>query len=288
MSLLVQRAPQTARRRVDGGIVEVPVDDVVIGDRLLVGTGEVVPVDGRLLSTAVVDESALTGEPLPVERITGDDVRSGVLNAGRPIDLLATAVAAQSTYAGVVRLVEQAQASSAPFVRAADRFAIYFVPLTLVLAGVSWAVSGDPVLAVAVLVVATPCPLLLAAPIAIMSGLSRAAHVGVVIKGGGALEALAGGQVMLFDKTGTLTQGRPVLADVITAGGFDADEVLRLAASLDQVSAARAGQRDRHRRHPARAGPAAARERSGGARLRPGGDRRRAPGQDRQGILDRR
>jgi heavy metal translocating P-type ATPase len=236
LSLLVQRAPRTARRHVGGAVVEVPVDDVVIGDRLLVGTGEIVPVDGRLLSTAVLDESALTGEPLPVERIIGDDVRSGVVNAGQPIDLLATAAAAESTYAGVVRLVEQAQASSAPFVRAADRFAIYFVPLTLILAGVSWAVSGDPVLAVAVLVVATPCPLLLAAPIAIMSGLSRAAQVGVVIKGGGALEALARGQVMLFDKTGTLTQGHPVLADVITAAGFDADEVLRLAASLDQVS----------------------------------------------------
>ena len=236
LSLLVERAPRSARRHVAGAGVEVPVDDVVVGDRLLVGTGEIVPVDGRLLSTAVLDESALTGEPLPVERITGDDVRSGVVNAGQPIDLLATAVAAESTYAGVVRLVEQAQASSAPFVRAADRVAIYFVPLTLILAGVSWAVSGDPVLAVAVLVVATPCPLLLAAPIAIMSGLSRAAHVGVVIKGGGALEALAGGQVMLFDKTGTLTQGHPVLAEVITAGGFDADEVLRLAASLDQVS----------------------------------------------------
>ncbi|MEP6799479.1 MAG: heavy metal translocating P-type ATPase, partial [Lapillicoccus sp.] len=162
LSLLVERAPRTARRRIAGGVVEVPVDDVVIGDRLLVGTGEIVPVDGRLLSTAVLDESALSGEPLPVERITGDDVRSGVVNAGQPIDLLATAVAAQSTYAGVVRLVEQAQASSAPFVRAADRFAIFFVPLTLLLAGVSWAVSGDPVRAVAVLVVATPCPLLLA------------------------------------------------------------------------------------------------------------------------------
>ncbi|MEP6559596.1 MAG: heavy metal translocating P-type ATPase [Nakamurella sp.] len=236
LNLLVQRVPRIARRRVGDAVVEVPVDDVVVGDRLLVGTGEIVPVDGRLLSTAVLDESALTGEPLPVRRITGDDVRSGVVNTGRPIDLLATAAAAQSTYAGVVRLVEQAQASSAPFVRTADRFAIYFVPLTLILAGVSWAVSGDPVLAVAVLVVATPCPLLLAAPIAIMSGLSRAAHVGVVIKGGGALEALAGGRVMLFDKTGTLTQGHPVLADVITASGFDADEVLRLAASLDQVS----------------------------------------------------
>ena len=236
LSLLVQRAPRTARRHVGDAVVEVPVDDVAVGDRLLVGNGEVVPVDGRLLSTAVLDESALTGEPLPVERITGADVRSGVVNAGPPIDLLATAVATESTYAGVVRLVEQAQASSAPFVRTADRFAIYFVPLTLILAGVSWAISGDPVLAVAVLVVATPCPLLLAAPIAIMSGLSRAAQLGVVIKGGGALEALAAGRVMLFDKTGTLTQGHPVLADVITGGGFDADEVLRLAASLDQVS----------------------------------------------------
>ncbi len=236
LSMLVERAPRSARRHVGGIVVEVPVDDLVIGDRLLVGSGEIVPVDGRLLTTAVLDESALTGEPLPVERITGADVRSGVVNAGQPIDLLATAVAAESTYAGVVRLVEQAQASSAPFVRAADRFAIFFVPLTLVLAGVSWAVSGDPVLAVAVLVVATPCPLLLAAPIAIMSGLSRAAHIGVVIKGGGALEALAAGRVMLFDKTGTLTQGHPVLADVITTAGFAADEVLRLAASLDQVS----------------------------------------------------
>ncbi len=238
LSLLVERAPRTARRRFEDAVVEIPVDDVVIGDLLLVGTGEIVPVDGRLRSPAVLDESALTGEPLPVERVAGDAVRSGVVNAGQPMDLVATALAAESTYAGVVRLVEQAQASSAPFVRAADRFAIFFVPLTLALAGASWALSGDAVRAVAVLVVATPCPLLLAAPIAIMSGLSRAAHIGVVIKGGSALERLAGGHVMLFDKTGTLTQGHPVLADVVTADDtMDADEVLRLAASLDQVSA---------------------------------------------------
>jgi heavy metal translocating P-type ATPase len=237
LSLLVERAPRTARRLVEGGVVEIPADDVVVGDLLLVGTGEIVPVDGRLRSIAVLDESALTGEPLPVERLTGNDVRSGVVNAGKAINLVATALAAESTYAGVVRLVEQAQASSAPFVRAADRFAVLFVPLTLILAGASWVLSGDAVRAVAVLVVATPCPLLLAAPIAIMSGLSRAAQVGVVIKGGGALERLAAGQVMAFDKTGTLTQGHPVLADVITADEMDADEVLRLAASLDQVSA---------------------------------------------------
>jgi len=292
LSLLVERAPRTARRRVDDHVLEVPVEEVVVGDLLVVGTGEIVPVDGRLRSPGVLDESALTGEAMPVERVAGDDVRSGVVNAGQPMDLVATALASDSTYAGVVRLVEQAQASSAPFVRAADRFAILFVPLTLALAGLSWAVSGDAVRAVAVLVVATPCPLLLAAPIAIMSGLSRAAQIGVVIKGGSALERLAAGEVILFDKTGTLTQGHPVLTNVITAGlvtselfaldpvapdgwaaggssedaapakvvatdgdgtdraavgapsdlvtrgdRIDADEVLRLAASLDQVSA---------------------------------------------------
>jgi heavy metal translocating P-type ATPase len=238
LSLLVERAPRTARRLVEGRVLQVPAGEVDPGDRLLVGTGEVVPVDGRLLSSASLDESALTGEPLPVERIAGDDVRSGVVNAGPPIDLIATAASAQSTYAGLVRLVEQAQASSAPFIRMADRFAVLFVPATLALAAVSWAWSGDAARAVAVLVVATPCPLLLAAPIAIMSGLGRAAHIGVIIKGGGALERLAGGQVVLFDKTGTLTQGHPVLAGVVTASDLiGADEVLRLAASLDQVSA---------------------------------------------------
>ena len=237
LSLLVQRVPRTARRRVAGTVVEVPVDEVARGDRILVGTGEVVPVDGRLVAAGVLDEAALTGESLPVERQAGDEVRSGVVNAGSPLDLVATAAAAESTYAGVVRLVEQAQASSAPFVRAADRIALLFVPLTLVLAGGAWAISGDPVRAVAVLVVATPCPLLLAAPIAIMSGMSRAASLGVVVKGGGALERLAAGRVMLFDKTGTLTRGRPALASVVTANdAVDADEVLRLAASLDQVS----------------------------------------------------
>jgi heavy metal translocating P-type ATPase len=236
LSLLVSRAPRTARLRVASGVVQVPVDEVVVGDQVLVGSGEVVPVDGRLSEPAVLDESALTGEPLPVDRPRGDGVRSGVVNAGHPFALVATATAVESTYAAVVRLVEQAQAASAPFVRLADRLAVLFVPLTLALAGGAWAVSGDLVRAVAVLVVATPCPLLLAAPIAVMSGLSRAAQAGVVVKGGAALERLAAGQVMLFDKTGTLTYGRPIVRDVVLAPSATADEVVRLAASLDQVS----------------------------------------------------
>ena len=236
LSMLIARAPRSARRREADTLVAVPVEQVQRGDRLLVGTGEVVPVDGRLIEAGVFDESALTGEPLPVERPAGDDVRSGVVNADGPVDLVATATSRESTYAGILRLVEQAQATSAPFVRAADRIAVVFVPLTLALAGAAWLLSGAAVRAVAVLVVATPCPLLLAAPIAIMSGLSRAAQIGVIVKGGAALEHLAGGRVMLFDKTGTLTKGAPVLADVITSGDIDSDTLLSLAASLDQVS----------------------------------------------------
>lgn len=237
LSRLAAGAPRTARREGPDGVDEIPVDRVAVGDRLLVGAGELVPVDGRLLDGGVFDESTLSGEAVPVERRGGEDVRSGVVNAGSVTRMLATQTAAESTYAGVVRLVEQARASSAPFVRVADRFALVFVPLTLLAAGLAWAISGQAVRAVAVLVVATPCPLLLAAPIAIMSGLSRAARHGVIIKGGAALERLAAGRVLLFDKTGTLTRGRPVLTGIVTARDVPAGEVLRLCASLDQVSA---------------------------------------------------
>jgi heavy metal translocating P-type ATPase len=240
LALLVQRAPRRARLRTGDQVRDVPADQVRQGDVVVVAAGEVVPVDGRLLTPAVLDESALTGEPLPVERGVGDAVRSGVVNAAGQAEVVAVSTAEGSTYAGIVRLVEAAQATSAPFVRAADRIAVLFVPLTLAIAGGAWLLSGDPVRAVAVLVVATPCPLLLAAPIAVMSGISRAARVGVVVRGGGPLERLAGARVVLLDKTGTVTQGRPTVSSVLTppppAPPLPADEVLRLAASLDQMS----------------------------------------------------
>ena len=237
LSALLERAPRSAHRYVGSSLSSVPIGEVQPGDRLLVKHGEVVPVDGFLASgNGVFDESALTGESKPMERVAGEQVRSGAVNAGPAFDLRAVASADRSTYAGILRLVEQAQRERAPFVRLADRYALIFVPVTLVVALLAWAISGDAVRALAVLVVATPCPLILAAPIAIVAGISRAAKRGIIVKGGGALEALARGRVLLFDKTGTLTAGTPEVAEVFAFAELDPDEVLRLGASLDQLS----------------------------------------------------
>ena len=236
LSSLLERAPQDVSRYEGGELRRRSIDEVGPADRLFVKTGEVVPVDGVLLGNAVLNESALTGESRPVERTAGDQVRSGAVCAGTGFDLRAIATAEESTYAGIVRLVDEAQRQRAPFVRLADRYALIFIPVTLVLAAGAWIVSGDPVRALAVLVVATPCPLILAAPIAIVAGISHAARRGIIVKGGGALEALGRGKVLLFDKTGTLTAGVPRVADEDVFDGIGADELLRLAASLDQVS----------------------------------------------------
>jgi P-type E1-E2 ATPase len=237
LGALVGRAPRTVQRLDGDELRDIPADDVVPGDLLLVRPGEVLAVDGRVEGgAAVLDESALTGESRQVERVAGDEVRSGVLNAGGQFEMRATSAAADSTYAGIVRLVQQSEASTAPFVRMADRYSAVFIVVGGLVAGLAWALSGDPVRAVAVLVVATPCPLILAAPIAVVAGLSRAARFGVVVKGGAVLERLAGGQVLLFDKTGTLTAGQPVVVAVHATSGTDEREVVRVAASLDQVS----------------------------------------------------
>jgi heavy metal translocating P-type ATPase len=234
---LLEHAPRSARRRTGSDVHTVPLAEVAVDDVLVVGPGEVVPVDGRVLGpTAVLDESVLTGESLTVERAAGRTVRSGVVNAGGAFDLRATATAQDSTYAEIVRLARQAGAESAPVVRLADRYAAWFLPLSLATAGLAWLVSGSAVRAVAVLVVATPCPLLLAAPVAVVSGLSRASRLGVVIRDGGALENLGRARTLLLDKTGTLTSGRPHALDVLAAPGWKPAGVLRLAASLDQYS----------------------------------------------------
>ncbi|MBN1093234.1 cadmium-translocating P-type ATPase [Blastococcus sp. TML/M2B] len=234
---LLERAPRTARRRVGGEVTEVDVGEVAVDDVVVVGPGEVLPVDGEVLAgPAVLDESALSGEAELVERAAGDAARSGTLNAGGAFELRCTAPASRSTYAGIVALVEQAGADTAPVVRLADRFAAWFLPLSLAVAGLAWAGSGSAERAVAVLVVATPCPLLLAAPVAIVSGLSRTSRLGVVVRTGGALENLGHARTMVVDKTGTLTAGRPAVVEVLTSPGGSPEEVLRLAASADQLS----------------------------------------------------
>ena len=238
MTALLSRVPRQALRRRDDRLEEVPLDAIVPGDLLVIRRGDVVPVDGRVAGgTAVLDLSALTGESLPQRLALGDAVMSGASNAGDPFDLEATYPAAESTFAGIVRLVRQAQAARAPMTRMADRAALGFLAVTLVLAGGAWAASGDPIRAVAVLVVATPCPLILAVPVALVAGLSQAAAQGILIKGGRALEALAAVRGLVVDKTGTLTDGRPGLLEIRLADGMGADELLRLAASLDQASA---------------------------------------------------
>ena len=238
LTALVQRAPKVARVRTGDALREVAVGDVLAGDVVVVRAGEVIPVDGRVASEeAVVDTSTLTGEPLPVTLRLGMPVLSGTANAGTPFDVRADRPAAESAYAALVRLVEQAQSQRAPMVRMADRYAGFFLPATLVMAGLAWAISGDAMRALAVVVVATPCPLILAAPIALVSGLSRAAKAGVVVKGAGAIETLGQARTVLFDKTGTLTVGAPDVREILTAGEVGQGELLRLAASVDRMSA---------------------------------------------------
>ena len=237
MSALLGRVSRTAMRYRDSLLEEVPIEAIVPGDRLLIRQGEVIPVDGHVASgDALLDLSALTGESVPEPAGRGGEVLSGASSAGPPFDLVAARPAAESTYAGIVRLVEAAQRSKAPMVRLADRYAIWFLLLTITVAGAAWLLSGDPIRALAVLVVATPCPLILAVPVAIISGMSRTAKIGVLVKNGGILESLARVQTAILDKTGTLTRGQAAVVEVRTAGGYREDEVLRLAASLDQAS----------------------------------------------------
>ena len=243
---LLDRAPRQATRVLGGLPTEaesaedlevVPVDAIAIDDVLLVRPGEVVPVDALLLSSsASFDESSLTGESLPVDRAAGEVVSSGVVNGSTAIYLRAKALAAQSQYQQIVALVERAQESKAPTVRLADRYAVPFTLLSLGIAAAAWIVSGNPTRFAEVLVVATPCPLLIAAPVAFLGGMSRAARHGLIVKGGGTLEQLARVRSAAFDKTGTLTTGRPKLTRVQLAQDMTQDQLLQFAASAEVYS----------------------------------------------------
>ena len=234
---LISRVPRVALL-ISGTnqIDSIPVENVKAGDLILVRSGEVIPVDGTLVTSAVLDESALSGEPMPVSHREGEQISSGVINAGQALHLVASASAAMSTYAAIIRMVEQARAGTSAGVRLANQWAKRFVPVALLVAGVAGIFSGDLHRSIAVLVAATPCPLILAVPVAIVAGMSNAAKAGVIIKGGAVLERLARTKIVLLDKTGTLTHGGPVVSEIHLAPGVDPVFAIKLAASLDQAS----------------------------------------------------
>ncbi|HXH63462.1 MAG TPA: heavy metal translocating P-type ATPase [Gemmatimonadales bacterium] len=275
LEALLARAPTTAHRLRDGVLTDVPVESVVPGDTLVIRPGDLVPVDAAVEGgTSAVDESAVTGEPLPVRAVPGTELRSGTVNLDGALTVRALRPSADSQYQIIVRLVERARRDRAPIQRLADRYAAWFTPLTLLVCAVAWVASGNPTTVLAVLVVATPCPLILATPVAVIAAVSRAAELGVIVKSGAAIEQLGRARVVVFDKTGTLTLGRPEVHDVRGLNGEDPDRLLRLASGVEQFSA----------HHFGRAVAAAATAR--GLSLATGTDVREWPGLGVSGTVD--
>jgi heavy metal translocating P-type ATPase len=238
LTALLERAPTTTHRKTQAGIEDIPIDEVKENDELVVKPGEIIPVDAVILEgTSSIDESSLTGESLPVEKAPGEELLSGSVNGEAVLTIRALRTAENSQYAQIVELVKAAGSTQAPFVRLADRYAVPFTIISFAIAGFAWYISGDAVRFAEVLVVATPCPLLLAAPIAMISGMSRAAKHGIIVKSGAVLEKLARVQTAAFDKTGTLTKGLLSIQSIHPAEGVSETELLALAASAELVSA---------------------------------------------------
>jgi P-type E1-E2 ATPase len=245
LTALAERAPRIAHVRRGDDIATVPADTLMADSLVVVKPGELIPVDGVVISgMASVSEADLTGEPIPARKEVGALVLSGSVDLDGVLDIRATKPSAESHYAQIVHLVAAAQEQKAPIHRLADRYAVWFTALALVIAGLAWIISHDSVYALAVVVVATPCPLILATPIAIMSGIDRAARCGVILKSGAAMEQLGEVDTAVFDKTGTLTLGTPKLVETLVAEDYsspdatlDADTfLLRIAASVEQFS----------------------------------------------------
>lgn len=237
LTALMDRAPKLAHRKKGEALEDVAIELIIVDDVVTVMPGEVIPVDGVITSgIGIIDESSLTGESEPVEKKQGDEVSSGTVNGETPIDVRAIRLSKDSQYTQIVELVKAASDSRAPFVRLADRYAVPFTIVSFAIAGIAWWLSGNPIRFAEVLVVATPCPLLLGAPIAMISGMSRAAKHGIIMKSGGVLEQLAGVRSAAFDKTGTLTENKLEVASISAAKGVTNDDVLRIAASAGALS----------------------------------------------------
>ena len=237
LNALLAHAPQTAYVLRKGKTIQIKVDEIKVGDKLIIKAGEVVPADAQIIEgRANFDESSLTGESLPQAKKTGDTLLSGSINIDGPVTAKALATAADSHYQQIIKLVRSASHSQAPFVRLADRYSLPFTVLAYAIAVTVWIISGQAIRFLEVIVVATPCPLLLAAPIAVISGMARASRYGIIVKTGGALERLAEAKTFAFDKTGTLTAGLLKVNSVVAYAGYKKTEILSLAAGLEQNS----------------------------------------------------
>lgn len=234
---LLDNSPQKAHQSINGTLIDIMVEKVAIGDDLLVKPGEIVPVDGRVTKgVSVVDESSLTGESRPVNKKIGDSLMSGSINGDSSLTMKAEKSAADSQYQTIVKLVKESEAQPARFVRMADRYAVPFTITAYLIAGAAWFISKDPTRFAEVLVVASPCPLILAAPIALVAGMSRSSRNGIVVKTGTTLEKMAEAKSVAFDKTGTITKGVLSVDKIVSTSEISADNLLILAASAEQES----------------------------------------------------
>jgi heavy metal translocating P-type ATPase len=243
LDALLKRAPRTAHRKKGEFLEEIGVQEVAIGDILLVHQGDLIPVDGTIVQgEAEIDEAALTGEPLARLKGKGAALLSGSIAISGAFEMRADKISEESQYAKIVQLVRKAQEEKAPIQRLADRYAIYFTPLAIGISLLGWLITKDPTTILSVLVVATPCPLILATPVAVISGVNRAAQEGIIVKGGAPLEEIGRVTAAVFDKTGTITYGTPRIDQVIPLNNVSEGELLYKAASIEQLSSHSAAQ----------------------------------------------
>ena len=246
---LMARSPKIAHKKInDQSVEDIDVKDIRIGDHLIIRPGDLIPVDGVIISGyAQIDESSVTGEPMSKIRRDGDEVFSGTINIGNAFEIKAKRISEESQYSKIVKLVKKAREDKAPIQRIADKYALLFTPITLAICGLGWILTQNPHTILAVLVVATPCPLIFATPVAIISGINKASKQSIIVKSGAAIEQIDRAKVVVFDKTGTITYGVPIVEEVLLCNNiginngnknlqFNADDILFKAASIEQMS----------------------------------------------------
>lgn len=237
LEALLARAPRFAFRKKDRALEKIEVKEVKKGDILVVRPGDLIPVDGTIVEgSAEIDESALTGEPLARNKSTGDKLLSGSIDINGAVEMRADKLSEESQYQKIVELVKKAQQEKAPIQRLADRYAILFTPLTLFMAALGFWITQNPTTILSVLVVATPCPLILATPLAILCGINRSAQSGIIVKGGASMEQVGLCKAAIFDKTGTITFGTPFVEEIVPLNHETKEELLYKTASIEQLS----------------------------------------------------